>query len=165
MLHQELTLLRLLRNAKWRWEPASESQRMFVAKRWNTRKVLTTAEGQAAKRLPGDHELRSLKKGEAANIITRLKHGAQVRQLLLLLYLSIDGVFAGTPREAAEGTCEGGSRRREDFEKAISRDRESRCLVYYPLRTGFFFCIHILSHEDNRRNIKYSSALYIRQCR
>lgn len=66
---------------------------MFVSKRWKTRKVLTTAEGQSAKRL---HELRSLKKGEAANIITRLKHGAQVRQILLLLYLSIDYVFAGT---------------------------------------------------------------------
>ncbi|KAL1951850.1 hypothetical protein VTO73DRAFT_999 [Trametes versicolor] len=71
--------LGLLRSAKWRWEPASESQRMFVSKRWKTRKILTTAEGQSAKRLPGDHELRSLKKGEAANIITRLKHGAQAR--------------------------------------------------------------------------------------
>ncbi len=71
---------------------------MFVAKRWKTRKVLTTADGQSAKRLPGDHELRSMKKGEAANIITRLKHGAQVRQLLkLLLCTSIEGVFTGTP--------------------------------------------------------------------
>ena len=70
--------LGLLRTAKWRWEPASDSQKQFILKRWKARKVLAAADG-FRKAIPATEEgLRTLKKGEAANIITRLKHGAQV---------------------------------------------------------------------------------------
>ncbi|KAM5529998.1 hypothetical protein V8D89_016337 [Ganoderma adspersum] len=69
----------LSRNARWRWEPASESQKKFVLKAWKGRKVVTTPNG-LGKSLPATEEgLRALKKGEAANLITRLKHGALKR--------------------------------------------------------------------------------------
>lgn len=68
----------LLRNARWRWEPASESQKKFVLKAWKGRKVVTAPNG-LGRALPATEEgLRALKKGEAANLITRLKHGALV---------------------------------------------------------------------------------------
>ncbi|KAI0735086.1 P-loop containing nucleoside triphosphate hydrolase protein [Earliella scabrosa] len=71
--------LGLLRMAKWRWEPASESQKQFILKRWKARKVLATADGESKSLLATDEGLKTMKKGEAANIITRLKHGAQAR--------------------------------------------------------------------------------------
>lgn len=65
---------RLLRSARWRRAPASEQQKSFVSKRWGKRKFDSgsDAEGKAEK-------IASLTKGEAANIITRLRHGAQAR--------------------------------------------------------------------------------------
>ena len=48
-------------------------------KRWKARKVLAVADGQRKPMLATEDGLKTLKKGEAANIITRLKHGAQVR--------------------------------------------------------------------------------------
>ncbi|KAJ7706233.1 P-loop containing nucleoside triphosphate hydrolase protein [Mycena rosella] len=65
--------LGLLRSAKWRMAPATEGQKKFVAQRWGKRK-LDDPEGDttAAK-------IATLTKGEAANIISRLKHGAQAR--------------------------------------------------------------------------------------
>ncbi|KAI0361525.1 P-loop containing nucleoside triphosphate hydrolase protein [Trametes cingulata] len=71
--------LGLLRSAKWRWEPATDSQKQFVMKRWKARKVLAAADGQGKMLLATDDGLSSMKRGEAANIITRLKHGAQAR--------------------------------------------------------------------------------------
>jgi hypothetical protein len=62
---------RLLRSAKWRKAPASESQKNFVAKRWG----VSNFEGDEP-----EQGLGALTKGEAANIITRLKHGAKVRE-------------------------------------------------------------------------------------
>ncbi|KAJ4486068.1 P-loop containing nucleoside triphosphate hydrolase protein [Lentinula aciculospora] len=54
----------LLRSARWRKAPATQQQVAFVTKR--------------LKKFPDseDNELTDLTKGEAANIITRLKHGA-----------------------------------------------------------------------------------------
>ncbi|TFK93509.1 P-loop containing nucleoside triphosphate hydrolase protein [Polyporus arcularius HHB13444] len=69
----------LLRTAKWRWEPASETQKQFILKRWKARKVITDADGEGKSRLATEEGLKNMKKGEAANIITRLKHGAQAR--------------------------------------------------------------------------------------
>ncbi|KIY45830.1 P-loop containing nucleoside triphosphate hydrolase protein [Fistulina hepatica ATCC 64428] len=66
--------LGLRRSAAWRKQPASESQRALVAKRWKLRNLD-----------PGDdtnervQRLKSLTKGEATNIIARLRHGAQTR--------------------------------------------------------------------------------------
>ncbi|KAK7468850.1 putative ATP-dependent helicase IRC3 [Stygiomarasmius scandens] len=56
----------LLRSARWRRSPATPQQIKFVAKRWS-------------KRMDNPDQLDNLTKGEAANIITRLKHGAQAR--------------------------------------------------------------------------------------
>ncbi|KAJ7103579.1 P-loop containing nucleoside triphosphate hydrolase protein [Mycena belliarum] len=65
---------RLLRSARWRQAPASPQQKLFVEKRWGKRKLENDpdAEDKAAR-------LDRLTKGEAANIISRLKHGAQAR--------------------------------------------------------------------------------------
>ncbi len=68
----------LSRNARWRWEPASDSQKAFILKAWKGRKVVTAPDG-LGKAIPATEEgLRAMKKGEAANLITRLKHGALV---------------------------------------------------------------------------------------
>ncbi|KAJ7786259.1 P-loop containing nucleoside triphosphate hydrolase protein, partial [Mycena metata] len=66
--------LGLLRSARWRMAPASDQQKLFVEKRWGKRKFDSDseAESKAAR-------ITTLTKGEAANIITRLKHGAQSR--------------------------------------------------------------------------------------
>jgi hypothetical protein len=69
--------LRLFRSAKWRKYHASPSQKKFIRKRWGLKnddpdEAATSSEGA---------QLERLTKGEAANIITRLKHGAQVRIL------------------------------------------------------------------------------------
>ncbi|KAJ7783732.1 P-loop containing nucleoside triphosphate hydrolase protein [Mycena maculata] len=66
--------LGLLRSAKWRQTPASESQKNFVAKRWGKRKFESDSESENKA-----EKIAKLTKGEAATIITRLKHGAQSR--------------------------------------------------------------------------------------
>lgn len=68
----------LSRNANWRWEPASDNQKKFILKAWKGRKVTTTSDGQGRAIPATEEELRTMKKGEAANVITRLKHGALV---------------------------------------------------------------------------------------
>ncbi|TBU45109.1 P-loop containing nucleoside triphosphate hydrolase protein [Dichomitus squalens] len=71
--------LGLLRTSRWRWEPASETQKQFIIKRWKDRKVIAAADGLGKVMHTTEEGLRALKKGEAANIITRLKHGALTR--------------------------------------------------------------------------------------
>ena len=70
----------LLRSAKWRQGSATDSQKAWVRKRLGKRDakleaLQESAEGGDAK--PEDR-FAKMTKGEAANIITRLKHGAQV---------------------------------------------------------------------------------------
>ncbi|KAJ7293530.1 P-loop containing nucleoside triphosphate hydrolase protein [Mycena rebaudengoi] len=68
--------LGLLRSARWRRMPASQQQKDFVAKRWGKTKLMLQSDSESesqAKRIA------EMTKGEAANIITRLKHGAQSR--------------------------------------------------------------------------------------
>jgi ATP-dependent helicase IRC3 len=77
----------LLRSAKWRKLPASEQQKSFIARRWAKKApVIGAGEAQVTK----EERLANLTKGEAANIITRLKHGAQVEYsfsgCLILMY-------------------------------------------------------------------------------
>lgn len=55
----------LLRTAQWRKAPASPSQKTVILKRWGKRRDDTT------------QKVETFSKGEAANIITRLRHGAQ----------------------------------------------------------------------------------------
>jgi len=62
--------LGLRRSAKWRKAPASESQKKFVARR----RGISSDEMDES-----EHALDKLTKGLAANIITRLKHGAKKR--------------------------------------------------------------------------------------
>lgn len=62
---------RLFRTAKWRKMEATSGQKDFIRKRWSR-----------AKDEPENSKIQltidKLTRGEAANIITRLKHGAQV---------------------------------------------------------------------------------------
>ncbi|KAF8577888.1 P-loop containing nucleoside triphosphate hydrolase protein [Ramaria rubella] len=69
----------LFRSAKWRKLPASLNQKTFISKRWGVVKD----EGEDGPL--NDPRVDHLTKGEAANIITRLKHGAQVRVLYTTL--------------------------------------------------------------------------------
>lgn len=64
----EIFFPRLLRSAKWRKGPASAGQIALVAKR----------HGKMSAGPDGSQNLEQLTKGQAANIITRLKHGAKV---------------------------------------------------------------------------------------
>ncbi|GLB36102.1 putative type III restriction enzyme, res subunit [Lyophyllum shimeji] len=63
----------LLRSAKWRKAPASAEQRELIMKRWVRQR------GDLGKQSSKSEEIKRVTKGEAANIITRLKHGAQTR--------------------------------------------------------------------------------------
>ncbi|KAI0651935.1 P-loop containing nucleoside triphosphate hydrolase protein [Trametes meyenii] len=67
----------LLRTAKWRWEPATDAQKQFLMKRWKARTVFNLEDASRKAPAASEKDLRSLRKGEAANMITRLKHGAQ----------------------------------------------------------------------------------------
>jgi hypothetical protein len=62
--------------------PATPSQKLFVAKRWgNLNKYLNKAVQDFRDPSNGDlfpERLKNLTKGEAAYIITRLRHGGQV---------------------------------------------------------------------------------------
>ena len=67
-----LIIPRLFRSAAWRRQPATDGQKSFILKRW-TKKLADSRTTQ--------QEVDNLTRGEAANIITRLKHGAQVYHL------------------------------------------------------------------------------------
>ncbi|KAF8272905.1 P-loop containing nucleoside triphosphate hydrolase protein [Lactarius quietus] len=69
----------LWRTAKWRQGPATPAQKLFVAKRWG---YIHKSVEDFREQSDGDvfpERLKLLTKGEAAHIITRLKHGAQRR--------------------------------------------------------------------------------------
>ncbi|KAL0951262.1 hypothetical protein HGRIS_007976 [Hohenbuehelia grisea] len=59
----------LLRSARWRKHPATPDQKELVARKWRN-----YADDSSGKSL--EERLANLTKGEAANVITRLKHGA-----------------------------------------------------------------------------------------
>ena len=65
-----------MRRAKWRQQPATESQKKIVESRWN--KAPKYAGGEGAQETTRSLRIQRLTKGEAANIITRIKHGAMV---------------------------------------------------------------------------------------
>ncbi|KAJ6604602.1 P-loop containing nucleoside triphosphate hydrolase protein [Mycena vulgaris] len=66
--------LGLLRSARWRRAPATEQQKKLIEKRWGKRKLESDSEVDSKA-----ERIAALTKGEAANILTRLKHGAQAR--------------------------------------------------------------------------------------
>lgn len=75
-----------MRRAKWRRQPATESQKTFVKSRWN--KAPKYVQGQAVDDTARSLRIEKLTKGEAANIITRIKHGALVSVLIDASYVS-----------------------------------------------------------------------------
>lgn len=73
--NQNLKLLprRLLKASRWRKEPATDGQKAMLRKRH-----LAASAGPEKGTLK-TFDVNTLTKGQAANMITRLKHGAQVR--------------------------------------------------------------------------------------
>jgi len=71
--------LALLRTASWRQGPASPAQKLFVAKRWGYVNKSAQDSQDPADEDSFPERLKNLTKGEAAHIITRLRHGAQGR--------------------------------------------------------------------------------------
>jgi len=71
--------LALLRTASWRQGPASPAQKLFVAKRWGYVNKSAQHSQDPADEDSFPERLKNLTKGEAAHIITRLRHGAQRR--------------------------------------------------------------------------------------
>ena len=65
-----------MRRAKWRQQPATESQKFLVESRWH--KAPKYVQGEKAHDAARGLRIQRLTKGEAANIITRIKHGAMV---------------------------------------------------------------------------------------
>jgi len=65
-----------MRRAKWRKEPATESQKSFVESRWN--KAPKYVQGEMRNDAARAHRIERMTRGEAANIISRIKHGAMV---------------------------------------------------------------------------------------
>jgi ATP-dependent helicase IRC3 len=70
-IKRKANVLRILRSARWRSYPASEAQKDFIRKRHQKHLTITGKEER--------RDFSELTKGEAANIITRLKHGSLVR--------------------------------------------------------------------------------------
>lgn len=68
-------IVSLLRTASWRATPATETQKAFLYKRWSRHNPNASEEEKAVKQ----GKLAKLTKGDAATIITRLQHGAQVQ--------------------------------------------------------------------------------------
>lgn len=79
---------RLLRTAKWRQGPATDSQKSWVRKRLGKRDTTLQSLQEATNEsiAKPDDKFAKMTKGEAANIITRLKHGAQVSAYSNALY-------------------------------------------------------------------------------
>lgn len=65
-----------MRRAKWRHDPATDGQKKFVESRLN--KAPKYAQKAAESGTSRSLRIQRLTKGEAANIITRIKHGAMV---------------------------------------------------------------------------------------
>jgi len=71
-----LPIQTLYRSARWRQTPASEGQKAIITKRWGKTRIGSVEMPTEEARL---QKIESLSKGEAADIITRIKHGAQMR--------------------------------------------------------------------------------------
>jgi len=65
-----------MRGARWRQQPATESQKIFIKSHWN--KVPKYVRDEMAHDTAGGHRIQDLTKGKAANIITHIKRGDMV---------------------------------------------------------------------------------------
>ncbi|KAH9982668.1 P-loop containing nucleoside triphosphate hydrolase protein [Lactifluus volemus] len=99
----------LRRRAKWRQGPASPAQKLVVAKRWGYvhKSVKVLQEAGDGTEFP--EKLRNLTKGDAAYIITRLKHGSQRRYVKkLAAHRKLEAIHAKEKqRRAREHVCVG----------------------------------------------------------
>ena len=112
-----------MRSAKWRLQPATENQKTFVQFRWN--KAPKYVQGEVLNDAARSLRIQRLTKGEAANIITRIKHGAMVS---VLVWRFICGGTNPTPfvesiRAQNEGHEERGTAAAEGAEEAGPRNR------------------------------------------
>ncbi|KAJ3551331.1 hypothetical protein NM688_g4763 [Phlebia brevispora] len=98
----------LLRTAKWRQQPATENQKAFIRKRWIKRKVLVE-DFENEDTLKKIKNIEKLTKGEAANIIVRIKHGAVSRHVkkLKTVMKANEKVARETQRRAREHVAVG----------------------------------------------------------
>ncbi|KAI0932110.1 hypothetical protein AcW1_000677 [Taiwanofungus camphoratus] len=64
----------LSRVARWRHEPATDNQKKFIEKRYKSSNTVSPPA-----KMKATQWIQNMTKGDAANIITRLKHGAQTR--------------------------------------------------------------------------------------
>ncbi|KAJ3479603.1 hypothetical protein NLI96_g8938 [Meripilus lineatus] len=72
--------LGLLRSARWRNEPATPNQKALIRKKWSKKYTnIVDIQINGKKEEEKLQKIATMLKGEAANIITRLKHGAQAR--------------------------------------------------------------------------------------
>ncbi|KAI0307989.1 P-loop containing nucleoside triphosphate hydrolase protein [Multifurca ochricompacta] len=95
--------LALWRTAKWREGPASPAQKLLVAKKWG----YVYKSVRDFRELPDDvtfpERLRTLTKGEAAHIITRLKHGALRRYTKkLMIHRKLEAAIAKEKQRQAK---------------------------------------------------------------
>ncbi|EJD55046.1 P-loop containing nucleoside triphosphate hydrolase protein [Auricularia subglabra TFB-10046 SS5] len=100
----------LYRSARWRREPASDSQKKFVAQRWGLHKaeaILAPTPDQEQQ----EQRLATLTKGEAGDIISRLKHGAAVRSVFPCSSADADAELG--PDTLREEAADAGSHARE----------------------------------------------------
>jgi len=67
--------LSALRTARWRSDPATDPQKKIITSRWQKSKLQNMNQEDI------ENKIKSLTKGEAADIITRWKHGTQVSDL------------------------------------------------------------------------------------
>ena len=129
-----LNIFSLLRSARWRKLPASDAQKRFVEKRWKERSSMGAQKfGDVTEAVsPPVSPFAELTKGEAANIINRLKHGAKVRPASFYslntaqaFVLTLPLAYQPCPRQimtknfrGSQGTKKGG-RRTEGDEKVL----------------------------------------------
>lgn len=115
-----LAAYRLLHTANWRRIPATSSQKAFIAKRLK----ISPEDGELEQDVPlpeGDSRrrvnLKTLTKGQATDIIARLKHGGLVRRFFFPF--SLPAIFE-------EGGINGCYIIRPDMRKRSGRSRRRR---------------------------------------
>ena len=108
-----------MRRARWRKDPATKNQKKFVESRWN--KAPKCAQGRMANDGSRDLHIQSLTKGEAANIITRIKHGAMVPSDLCDLSAAELTLLAESIRGQGESDEERGTTAVEGAQEAGTR--------------------------------------------
>lgn len=104
---------RLHRSAQWRRTPATDSQKAIITKRFQASAV----NGLSGK----SFDASSLTKGQAADIITRLKHGAQASHLTSTLFVHAINYDTDSLHQKSETCLEGSQCGRKGAPSARTR--------------------------------------------